>query len=74
MSETKDVQPIVDEGESRQADVRAELKKHLYEEFSIALALQEGLTEVQRRSLPSLLNEQQISATVILQTLRSTER
>lgn len=74
MDETKGIPPILNEGEPRKADVRAELKKHLDEEFSIALALQEGLTEGQRRSLHSLLTEDQISATVILQTLRSTEK
>jgi hypothetical protein len=68
----KEVQPIVKEGETRQVNVREELKKNLAEEFTTALAQQEGLTDVQRRLLHSLLSEQQISSTTILQTLRST--
>ena len=73
MSETEEVQPIVKEGETRQVDVRAELKKSLAEEFTAALALQEGLTDIQRRLLRSLITEQQISSAAILQALRSTE-
>jgi len=73
MSETTEVQPIVNKGESCQVDLRAELKKHLTEEFTAALALQEGLTNVQRRLLHSLISETPISSTAILQTLRSAE-
>jgi hypothetical protein len=46
MKETKDDRPI-NEREASKSDVRAELKRNLAEEFASALALQEGLTDVQ---------------------------
>jgi hypothetical protein len=73
MSETQEFEPTANETEARQLDVRAELKKNLAEEFSAALAQQDALTEVQRSLLHSLITEQQISSTAILQRLRSTE-
>jgi hypothetical protein len=72
MKETKDDRPI-NEREASKSDVRAELKRNLAEEFASALALQEGLTDVQRRLMHSLVTNQQISSAAILQALRSTE-
>jgi hypothetical protein len=73
MNEMKEAQPLLNEREARKLDVRAELKRNLAQEFAAALAIQEGLTDIQRRLLHSLVTDHQVSSMAILQALRSTE-
>lgn len=57
------------EAKAERSDVRAELKKNLAEEFSKALSAQTNLTDPQRDALVDAVNDNQVTATSILQAI-----
>jgi hypothetical protein len=57
----------------RTIDVRTELKKNLAEEFTAALLAQTTLTDQQRGALIEVVNNDQVTATSILQIISSVE-
>jgi|GEM_PF-5464886 len=61
------------EAKIKTIDVRAELKKNLAEEFTEALSAQTNLTDHQREALIEAVNNNQVTATSILQVISVVE-